>query len=296
MKKVKYMLFTIFICFIAYNNVKADITCSYKNGNMEFLCDVGFSVSCRSNNSNITVAGNRAVNLKASDYKSTTGFKIITCNSVPTIYFDYYEKNGVWYYNSISKDSSNCIAEKYYPDTAKCLAFNYDAEDSDNVTERDNLSSENSGDSDNNGSDDSYFSEHITKPDDGKVETWNPKSFCNQEKVRGAFRAMGWILLIAKIVVPIIIIVFGCIDFGKAVTSSKDDEIKKAAKSLVIRAVIGIIVFLVPTIIGVVIDLINGNDIYDAENAHADDNSFGYCTYCLFHPSDDNCGSLMGGD
>jgi hypothetical protein len=46
---------------------------------------------------------------------------------------------------------------------------------------------------------------------------------------------LGKILNVFKIVIPILILAFGAIDFGKAVVASKDDEIKKALKSLLFR-------------------------------------------------------------
>ena len=63
------------------------------------------------------------------------------------------------------------------------------------------------------------------------------------------WQIIGWVLWIFKIVIPVIIIVFGMIDLGKAVVASKDDEIKKSVKSLIMRAIAGIIMFFVPTIL-----------------------------------------------
>ena len=56
--------------------------------------------------------------------------------------------------------------------------------------------------------------------------------------------------------IPIILIVLGIIDLGKAVVASKEDEIKKAQQMLVKRAIYAIsiffVVFLVKTIFGIV--------------------------------------------
>ena len=41
------------------------------------------------------------------------------------------------------------------------------------------------------------------------------------------FQVIGYILMIFKIVIPVILIILGMIDLGKAVVASKDDEIKK---------------------------------------------------------------------
>lgn len=58
------------------------------------------------------------------------------------------------------------------------------------------------------------------------------------------------------IVVPIVMIVLGTIDLFKAVTASKDEEIKKKQQTLIKRIIAGILVFLVPTIVSLLMNLI----------------------------------------
>ena len=70
------------------------------------------------------------------------------------------------------------------------------------------------------------------------------------------WQIIGWVLWVFKIVIPIVIIVFGMIDLGKAVVASKDDEIKKSVKSLVMRAIAGIIIFFIPTLVGAIFSLV----------------------------------------
>ena len=68
---------------------------------------------------------------------------------------------------------------------------------------------------------------------------------------------IGNIVLVVKIAIPIIIIALGMMDFFKAITGSKDEEIKKAAKSFVLRVAAGAIIFFIPTVISVVFSLIS---------------------------------------
>ena len=56
-----------------------------------------------------------------------------------------------------------------------------------------------------------------------------------------------------RVIVPVIIIVLGSIDLFKAVIAGKEDEMKKAQKTLVKRVIIGVLVFLVPVLIDVII-------------------------------------------
>ena len=66
-------------------------------------------------------------------------------------------------------------------------------------------------------------------------------NFCS--KTKSVWVLVGKLLSVFKIVIPLLIIIFGMIDLGKAVVASKDDEIKKAAKSLGFRALAGILIF-----------------------------------------------------
>ena len=73
-------------------------------------------------------------------------------------------------------------------------------------------------------------------------------NFCTETKEIWVF--LGNILNVVKIVIPILILAFGCIDFGKAVVASKDDEIKKALKSLMFRILAGAVIFFIPCLLG----------------------------------------------
>ena len=82
--------------------------------------------------------------------------------------------------------------------------------------------------------------------------------FCTETK--DIWNLVGKILGVFKIVIPLLVIIYGMIDLGKAVVASKDEEIKKAAKQLLIRIIAGICIFFVPTIVGFVFTLANNTD------------------------------------
>lgn len=76
------------------------------------------------------------------------------------------------------------------------------------------------------------------------------------------WQIVGIILLVVKIVIPILLIIWGMLDLGKAVVAAKDDEIKKATKSLAMRAVSAVIIFFIPTLVNVVFGMIsNFNEV-----------------------------------
>lgn len=62
---------------------------------------------------------------------------------------------------------------------------------------------------------------------------------------------------IFKIIVPIIIVGFGVLDFSKAVFSGDDAQMKKAQGKFVKRLIYGIIFFFIPMIVMLIIELLN---------------------------------------
>lgn len=58
-----------------------------------------------------------------------------------------------------------------------------------------------------------------------------------------------------QIGIPIVLIVLGMIDLGKAVIASKEDEIKKAQSMLIKRVMYAVAVFFVVTIVSLVFGL-----------------------------------------
>lgn len=63
-----------------------------------------------------------------------------------------------------------------------------------------------------------------------------------------------------KIVVPILLVVFGMLDLGKAVMAQKEDEIKKGWQTFVKRMAAAVIVFLVVFIVQIVFNLVAGDN------------------------------------
>lgn len=63
------------------------------------------------------------------------------------------------------------------------------------------------------------------------------------------------ILMYPRIIVPIILILTGIYNFAKAAFANKEDEMKKYQKKFFKQLLIGVLVFLVPTLINIIIDL-----------------------------------------
>lgn len=60
------------------------------------------------------------------------------------------------------------------------------------------------------------------------------------------------ILQYPKIIVPILVIVLGILDLGKAVIAGKEDEMKKAQKTFVKRLILGVVFFFIPVIVNII--------------------------------------------
>ena len=97
------------------------------------------------------------------------------------------------------------------------------------------------------------------------------------------WQIVGYAFLIFKIIIPILLLVGGMLDLGKAVVAAKDDEIKKATKSLAMRAISAVAIFFVPTIVGIVLGLISN---FSDSGAKAD---WDTCRICITSPNDSDC-------
>ena len=73
-------------------------------------------------------------------------------------------------------------------------------------------------------------------------------------------RIVSIVILIIKIAVPILLIIFGMLDLGKAVVASKEDEIKKGQQLFIKRAITAVVVFFVIQIVQIIIRFLAGSD------------------------------------
>ena len=78
--------------------------------------------------------------------------------------------------------------------------------------------------------------------------------YCNS--LNDVMNVIHGVVTLFQFGIPILLIVFGLIDLGKAVIASKEDEMKKAQTTLIKRAIYAVAVFLIPTVITLVIHLV----------------------------------------
>ena len=92
------------------------------------------------------------------------------------------------------------------------------------------------------------------------AETSTKLNFCAYAGVRRTLMIIGIIIIIAKIIIPLIIIITGMITFFKTVLSGKDDDFKNSISILAKKIVAGLIIFFLPTVINYAFEALVGYD------------------------------------
>ncbi len=67
---------------------------------------------------------------------------------------------------------------------------------------------------------------------------------------------VGYVVTIIKVVIPLLLIIFGMLDVGKSVVASKPDEVNKSLKSFAMRCIAAVLIFFIPSIVGVLLDAV----------------------------------------
>lgn len=103
--------------------------------------------------------------------------------------------------------------------------------------------------------------------------------FCSDTDVLKAAKFAGYILFVVKILIPLSLIIFGSVDFIKAMVANDPKKITDSGVSLAKRTIAGIIIFFIPTIISLVLSLITSfnTDIKTDYNK---------CYKCISNPGD----------
>ena len=87
------------------------------------------------------------------------------------------------------------------------------------------------------------------------------------------------VVTVIKVIVPVLLVVFGMIDLAKGVIAQKDEEIKNGQKIFIKRLISGVIVFFVFSLVQFLISLVAGSqdskNIFDCANCFINNE----CTY-----------------
>lgn len=107
--------------------------------------------------------------------------------------------------------------------------------------------------------------------------------FC--QELSPILQMVGQVINIFKISLPIILIILGILDIGKAVISSKSDDVKKNMKNFGKKIIACVCVFFLPLFCMIVFGFVGEfNEIKKYSGL-----DFDVCYDCMFNPSRDNC-------
>lgn len=103
---------------------------------------------------------------------------------------------------------------------------------------------------------------------------------CSGQSLR-AFQIIGYLIYVAKMVIPLLLIILGSIDLAKGVIATNEKPNKDSLMAFVRRLIIAVIVFLIPTVLDFLLSFVDGvNNTMD---------KYSVCTTCLLNPLGDEC-------
>lgn len=86
----------------------------------------------------------------------------------------------------------------------------------------------------------------------------------------GVYNLVHLVIMIIQIVVPILLIIWGMIDFVKAITSGDDSKIKNGQKTFIQRLIAAVFVFLIVVIVKLIFSVVDSLGAMEG-GASADD-------------------------
>lgn len=95
------------------------------------------------------------------------------------------------------------------------------------------------------------------------------------------WQLIGYLILIFKIVLPIILIIVGILTLGKAVITDDEKEAKKCFNSMIIKFITAIVIFFIPSIVSAGFKLLrNFSDVKE---------DYTVCEMCVICPRGSFC-------
>ena len=110
------------------------------------------------------------------------------------------------------------------------------------------------------------------------VKTSGELHFCQYAGTRRALKAVGYFILIAKILVPIILMAVVMKDLFGVVMSGKSDDLSKILSTSIKRLIAGFIVFIIPSAILAAYDVLGYGDQGELDKCFTCTLDVGKCT------------------
>lgn len=103
---------------------------------------------------------------------------------------------------------------------------------------------------------------------------------CDENDLRRVLKIFGYVLMIMKFMVPLLIIGFGIFDLYKSVVDKDEKSLSKQIKMIGIRLICGLIVFFLPTIIYAFLD--------GVDKSGTKEQGYQTCAECVLKPTTNN--------
>lgn len=100
---------------------------------------------------------------------------------------------------------------------------------------------------------------------------------CNDNNIRNVLKIAGLLLLLAKFIVPLLIIFYGVLDLYKSVIDKDEKSLPKQTRMLILRVVTGLIVFFIPNLVHGIFKASDKLNIIDTDD-------YKTCASCVLDP------------
>ena len=254
MKYQKYIFSLLLLIVLGFNKIvyaANENECYYQTNDvaLSYNADTNkFSIDKRIT-TDITFRGEKLINRNKSKTDSATGITVTAVSSGCPQYIVYrhksrflFDSDGVWGFDNAADANKFLTASTQIKNMAAWQASAYNA----NGTKR--TSSE-------------YYGTLSTSPRSNTMRVdsggTSVNVTCDELFDSELKKLINDILKYPRYLVPALVIVYGTLDFFKAVIASKEDEMKKAQKTFIKRVIMAILVFLVPVFVNAIMYLAN---------------------------------------
>ncbi len=102
----------------------------------------------------------------------------------------------------------------------------------------------------------------------------------------GVFNIVHYIIILIQVVVPVLLIIWGMLDFAKGVVGKDEEAVKAGQKVFIQRLVTAIIVFLIVTVVKLVVNIVSNVVGSDTSEGGFDEGSVTSCINAFVNGAD----------
>ena len=103
------------------------------------------------------------------------------------------------------------------------------------------------------------------------------ESICDMPNLDPVWNVVVFVVKTIWYGIPVLLVILGSIDLGKAVIASKEDEVKKAWKAFGRRFLYAVAVFVVVWIVTIVLNMVSGLGLTNGAGATVDTTGWATC-------------------